>query len=158
MTNRLRLLCLVFMSLFYSGCTTTPTLTEYQVIEEYDEISSLKSRLAEDEVNGLFNLAPLGFASAHSKLAEAITLAQTRSNKQVSIKVTEGKQVLDKAESDATLSKQLMREVLEARQLAIAAGADAMFRDRFALLDSKLRKASKRIEKNDIESAKKWRP
>ncbi|MEW8550440.1 MAG: hypothetical protein AB2533_08290 [Candidatus Thiodiazotropha endolucinida] len=112
----------------------------------------------EDRVNDLFDLAPVGFAAAQSKLAEAIVLGQKRNDAGVAEKVAEVDQLLDKAESDATRSKRLMREVLEARQLAIAAGADTMLKERFELLDEKLRKASTLVEKGDIEDAKKWRP
>ncbi|WP_369162920.1 OmpA family protein [Candidatus Thiodiazotropha sp. LNASS1] len=158
MAIRLRLLSLILVSLFYSGCASTPTLSRSQVFEEYERISHLQSRMNEDRVNDLFDLAPVGFAAAQSKLAEAIVLGQKRNDAGVAEKVAEVDQLLDKAESDATRSKRLMREVLEARQLAIAAGADTMLKERFELLDDKLRKASTLVEKGDIEDAKKWRP
>ncbi|MCG7876299.1 MAG: OmpA family protein [Candidatus Thiodiazotropha endolucinida] len=158
MAIRLRLLSLILVSLFYSGCASTPTLSRSQVFEEYERISYLQSRMNEDRVNNLFDLAPVGFAAAQSKLAEAIVLGQKRNDAGVAEKVAEVDQLLDKAESDATRSKRLMREVLEARQLAIAAGADTMLKERFELLDEKLRKASTLVEKGDIEDAKKWRP
>ncbi|MEW8521807.1 MAG: OmpA family protein [Candidatus Thiodiazotropha endolucinida] len=158
MAIRLRLLSLILVSLFYSGCASTPTLSRSQVFEEYERISYLQSRMNEDRVNDLFDLAPVGFAAAQSKLAEAIVLGQKRNDAGVAEKVAEVDQLLDKAESDATRSKRLMREVLEARQLAIAAGADTMLKERFELLDEKLRKASTLVEKGDIEDAKKWQP
>ncbi|MES9827685.1 MAG: OmpA family protein [Candidatus Thiodiazotropha sp.] len=158
MAIRLRLLSLILVSLFYSGCASTPTLSRSQVFEEYERISHLQGRMNEDRVNDLFDLAPVGFAAAQSKLAEAIVLGQKRNDAGVAEKVAEVDQLLDKAESDATRSKRLMREVLEARQLAIAAGADTMLKERFELLDEKLRKASTLVEKGDIEDAKKWRP
>ncbi|MCU7921082.1 MAG: OmpA family protein [Candidatus Thiodiazotropha sp. (ex Dulcina madagascariensis)] len=158
MKNRLRFSCLMIMGLLFSGCTTAPTLSEYQVMEEYEAISAFKSQLAEDEANALFDLAPMGFAAARAKLAEAISLGRTRRDEQVAATVAEGRSILDKAESDASLSKELMREVLEARQLAVAAGADTMLRERFEALDGKLRKASEQVEQGEIEAAKKWRP
>lgn len=158
MAIRLRLLSLILVSLFYSGCASTPTLSRSQVFEEYERISHLQSRMNEDRVNDLFDLAPVGFAAAQSKLAEAIVLGQKRNDAGVAQKVAEVDRLLDKAESDATRSKRLMREVLEARQLAVAAGADTMLKERFDLLDEKLRKASTLVEKGDIEDAKKWRP
>jgi outer membrane protein OmpA-like peptidoglycan-associated protein len=51
-----------------------------------------------------------------------------------------------------------MREVLAARQLAIAAGADSMLPDRFKALDNKLRKAAVSVEEGNLERAKQWRP
>jgi outer membrane protein OmpA-like peptidoglycan-associated protein len=128
------------------------------VIEEYEAISIFKARLNEDRMNDLFDLAPLGFAAAQSILKEAISFGQTRNDDKVAEKVIELNKVLDKAEADATRSKRLMREVLEARQLAIAAGADTMMKERFVQLDEKLRKASTQVEQGDIEAAKKWRP
>ncbi|MGD8912906.1 MAG: OmpA family protein [Candidatus Thiodiazotropha sp.] len=109
-------------------------------------------------MNDLIDLAPVGFAAAQSILAEAIAFAQKRNDHQVALKVIELNRVLDKAEANATRSKRLMREVLEARQLAIAVGADTMMKERFEQLDAKLRKASTQVELGDIEGAKKWRP
>jgi outer membrane protein OmpA-like peptidoglycan-associated protein len=158
MAMRMRFLLLITMSLLYTGCASTPTLSKSQVIEEYEAISIFQSRLNEDRVNDLFDLAPVGFAAAQSILAEAIAFGQKRDDHQVALKVIELNKVLDKAEADATRSKGLMREVLEARQLAIAAGADTMMKLRFKQLDEKLRKASTLVKQGDIESAKKWRP
>lgn len=158
MAIRLRFLLLISMSLFYAGCASTPTLSKSQVLEEYEEISIFQSRLNEDRVNDLIDLAPVGFAAAQSILAEAIAFAQKRNDHQVALKVIELNRVLDKAEANATRSKRLMREVLEARQLAIAVGADTMMKERFEQLDAKLRKASTQVELGDIEGAKKWRP
>jgi outer membrane protein OmpA-like peptidoglycan-associated protein len=158
MAIRLRLLFLISISLFYAGCASAPTLSKSQVIEEYEEISIFQSRLNEDRMNDLFDLAPVGFAAAQSILAEGIAFGQKRDDHQVALKVIELNKVLDKAEADATRSKRLMREVLEARQLAIAAGADTMMKERFKQLDAKLRKASTQVEQGDIEGAKKWRP
>ncbi len=153
-----RLVSLILLSLIYSGCATTPTLSKSQVLEEYEEISLFQSRLNEDRVNDLFDLAPVGFAAAQSKLDEAIAFGQKRDDMQLAQRVVELNKILDKAEADATLSKRLMREVLEARQLAVAAGADTMLKRRFDQLDEKLRKASTLVERGDIEDAKKWRP
>ncbi len=153
-----RLVSLILLSLIYSGCATTPTLSKSQVLEEYEEISLFQSRLNEDRVNDLFDLAPVGFAAAQSKLDEAIAFGQKRDDMQLAQRVVELNKILDKAEADATLSKRLMREVLEARRLAIAAGADTMLKRRFDQLDEKLRKASTLVERGDIEDAKKWRP
>ena len=158
MAIRLRLLSLILVSLFYAGCASTPTLSKSQVFEEYEQISLIQSRLNEDKINDLFDLEPVGFAAAQSKLAEAIVLGQNRDDTGVVEKVGEVVLILDKAESDATLSKRLMREVLEARQLAVAAGADTMLQVRFNQLDEKLRKASRLVEQGEIEDAKKWRP
>ena len=158
MTFMLRCVFLIIISLLFFGCTTTPTLSEFQVIEEYDEISAFKARLAEDRASGLFDLAPLGFEQAQSKLKQAISLGRTRRDEQVAETLDEGRRILGKAESDASLSKELMREVLEARRLAIAAGADTMLEERFNELDGKLRKASRQVEQGEIEAAKKWRP
>jgi outer membrane protein OmpA-like peptidoglycan-associated protein len=158
MAIRLRFLFLISMSLFYAGCASTPTLSKSQVLEEYEEISIFQSRLNEDRVNDLIDLAPVGFAAAQSILSEAIAFGQKRNDHQVALKVIELNKVLDKAEANATHSKRLMREVLEARQLAISAGADSMLKERFKQLDAKLRKASTQVEQGDIEGAKKWRP
>jgi outer membrane protein OmpA-like peptidoglycan-associated protein len=149
---------LFILSQLLLSCTTIPTLSEYQVVEEYREISVFKTRLAEDRANGLFVLAPQGFGQAQKKLEQAIFFARTRNDERVGEIIAKGDEILNKAETDAILTKGLMREVLEARRLAIAADADSMLEERFKKLDNKLSLASEQVELGDIEAAKKWRP
>lgn len=154
----------IFFSLFslvgllLTGCSTAPTLSEQQVISEYDEVAALKSRLAEDKADGLYDLAPSGFAAANAKLAEAISLGRSKRDDRVAELVKAATASTDKAEADATTTKTLMREVLEARQMAIAANANTMLPTEFDALDNKLRKAGEKVEEGDHEGAKGWRP
>ena len=150
------LLCLFSLSL--GGCATAPTLSEQQVINEYDQVAALKSQLREDRSNGLYDLAPKGFAAAEARLQEAISLGRSKQDEQVGELVKQAWTLADKAESDATTSKNLMREVLEARELARAVGADTMFAKRYQALEKKLHKAAEKVEEGDIEGAKEWRP
>lgn len=158
MKNKYVVVVLFLLSLLVNGCTTAPKLSEQQVISEYDQVAALKSRLAEDKTNGLYDLAPAGFAAANEKLEEAISLGRTKRDDRVSELVKAATANVDKAEADATTTKTLMREVLEARQMAISAGADSMYQERFDALDNKLHKAAQRVEEGDLEGAKKWRP
>ncbi len=148
----------VLLAILLAGCTTAPTLSEQQVISEYDQVAALQNRLREDRSDGLYNLAPSGFEAVESKLREAISLGRSKRNERVDALVEEAEKLLLKAESDAVTTKSLMREVLEARQLAIAAGADSMLPDRFKALDNKLRKAAQSVEEGNLERAKQWRP
>jgi outer membrane protein OmpA-like peptidoglycan-associated protein len=147
----------LLLSLLIAGCTTPPTLSEQQVITEYDQVAALKTQLADDKANGLYDLAPTGFSAAEAKLKQAISLGRSKRDDRVVALVKEADNLVTKAESDAAATKKLMREVLEARQKAIAAGADSMMPKRFEFLDNKLRKAGEKVEVGDIEGAKKWR-
>jgi OmpA-OmpF porin, OOP family len=158
MKNTYTIVFLSLLGLLISGCSTPPTLSEQQVIGEYDQVAALKTRLAEDKANGLYDLAPTGFAAANEKLNEAISLGRSKQDDRVDALVKAAAASADKAESDATTSKTLMREVLEARQMAIAAGANAMMPSEFNALDNKLRKAAEKVEEGNLEGAKKWRP
>ncbi len=146
------------LSLLIAGCTTAPTLSEQQVITEYDKVAALKEQLADDRKNGLYDLAPTGFAAAEAKLKEAISLGRSKRDQQVNALVEEAGAIAARAEKNAATSKNLMREVLEARQMAISAGGDTMLPERFEALENKLRKAAEKVEEGDVEGAKKWRP
>ena len=146
------------LALLISGCTTAPSLSEQQVITEYDQVAALKQRLQEGRQGGLYDLAPGGFSAAESKLREAISLGRTQRSDRVSALVAEANDIATKAEADAAQTKELMREVLEARELALAADADSMLPERFKTLDNKLRKAARSVEEGDLERAKQWRP
>lgn len=151
-------LSLSLPGLLLGGCATAPTLSEQQVINEYDQVAALKSQLQEDRANGLYDLAPRGFAAAEARLQAAISLGRSKRNERVGELVKQARTLADKAESDAATSKSLMREVLEARELAKAAGADTMFAKRYGALENKLHKAAEKVEEGDIEGAKGWRP
>ena len=148
----------LFLALIMSACTTAPTLSEQQVIIEYDQLAALKNRLREARSEGLYDLAPSGFTALESKLKEAISLGRSKRDGRVSALVEEAEGILFKAEADVVTTKSLMREVLEARQMAIAAGADSMMPDRFKTLDNKLRKAAQSVEEGNLERAKKECP
>ncbi|MCU7851882.1 MAG: OmpA family protein [Candidatus Thiodiazotropha sp. (ex Monitilora ramsayi)] len=158
MKNAQGFIFLVLLTTLVTGCTTAPMLSERQVITEYDEVAALNSRLKDDKSNGLYDLAPSGFAAAEAKLTEAISLGRTKRDDRVIALVKEANQIVDKAESDAATTKNLMREVLDAREMAIAAGADTLYQEQFGVLDNKLRKAAQKVEDGDQEGAKKWRP
>ncbi|MEW8276049.1 MAG: OmpA family protein [Candidatus Thiodiazotropha taylori] len=157
MTLLKRCAYLIVLGVLFVGCTTAPTLSQSDVFETYGEIASFRKRLAEDESNGLFNLAPEGFRKAENKLNQAISLGRSKKDEAVAETMREGRVILDKAEADAITTKSLMREVLEARRLAIAAEADTMMADQFKALDKKLRQAAEQVEQGDLEAAKKWR-
>jgi outer membrane protein OmpA-like peptidoglycan-associated protein len=140
------------------GCTSVPTLSEHQAMEEYDGISAYKERLSKDLANGLFDFAPKGFQEARARLVQAISLGRSRNTEMVTKTLAEGHEIMNKAESDARLSKELMREVLSARRQAMQVNADAIQQERLNELDNQLRKASELVEEGDIESAKKLRP
>lgn len=156
--NKLHAILALSLLSLVAGCAAPPTLSEQQVISEYDQVAALKTRLAEDKVNGLADLAPSGFAAANDKLAEAISLGRSKRDDRVTELVKSATALTDKAESDAATSKTLFREVLEGRQMAISAGADTMYKERFRELEEKLHKAAQRVEEGDLEGAKKWRP
>ncbi|MCU7845248.1 MAG: OmpA family protein [Candidatus Thiodiazotropha sp. (ex Monitilora ramsayi)] len=149
---------LVVLIALIPGCTTAPMLSEQQVITEYDRVAKLDLRLKEDYANGLYDLAPSGFTAADEKLKEAISLGRTKRDDRVDALVTQALAITDKAETDAATTKELMREVLSARGLAIEAGAETMYPTEFEALDNKLRKAAMKVEEGDLEGAKKWRP
>ncbi|MEJ2622234.1 MAG: OmpA family protein [Candidatus Thiodiazotropha sp.] len=158
MTLLKRCASLIVLGVVFVGCTTTPTLSQTDVFETYGELSSFRKRLAEDEATGMFSLAPEGFSKAEDKLNQAISLGRSKKDQAVAKAISDGYVILKKAEADATTTKSVMREVLEARRLAIAAGADSMMPEQFEVLENKFRLAAEQVELGDLEAAKKWRP
>jgi outer membrane protein OmpA-like peptidoglycan-associated protein len=158
MTLLKRCACLIIVGLLFIGCTTVPTLSQTDVFETYGELSSFRKRLAEDEANGMLSLAPEGFGKAENKLNQAISLGRSKKDQDVAKAIREGREILDKAEADAMTTNSVMREVLEARRLAIAVGADSMMPEQFKVLENKFRLAAEQVEQGDLEAAKKWRP
>ncbi len=159
MTNICRLLCFpLFFVAILAGCATGPKLTQEQILAQNEQVAKLDKGLRDAAAQGVDNLAPDGYSSAQSQLDKALKEAEADRADNANAAATQGLQSLATANQHAEVSRDLLREVLEARNKALQAGATSIFPERSADLDEELRKVANLVERNRIADAKERRP
>jgi OOP family OmpA-OmpF porin len=153
----LRVLGVVLLGLSMAGCASNSSMTIDEAADQYDQIGSLQKQLRAAEAADAEVLAPTRFATASEKLDEAIDAARDGDSAQASSLASAGIQGLEKINQDLERSRDLLREVLEARERAEDAGAEQIYPDRTAELEESLRKVSELIETDELAAAKKQR-
>lgn len=143
--------------LLSSGCASKqPLVTESEIYSKISDIKKLNMGLEKAQNDKLNLFAPTAFAKAQASYNVAYSLAEKQNYKKSTEIAQEGLAELSLANREALISKEIMREVTESRDLAIDAGADKLYRKKFNEIDSKLKTATSLIEKNKREDAKKY--
>jgi outer membrane protein OmpA-like peptidoglycan-associated protein len=140
-----------------AGCATGPTLTQQQILEQYEQVAKLDKGLKDAAAQGVGNLAPDGYRAAKQQLEEAVAEARADRPGTANSAATGGLQKLAKANQNAELSRNLLRDVLEARDRAYRAGSANVFPDSTEDLDTDLRKVASLVERGRLEDAKQRR-
>jgi OOP family OmpA-OmpF porin len=140
------------------GCATGPKLTQEQVLERYDQIARLDESLRDAAAQGVDDLAPDGFRAAQAQRDKALSEAAAGRTDAANEAAAEGLKTLSRANEQADVSRDLLREVLVARDKAREAGAGSIFPERSADLDEEFRKVANLVERNRLEDAKERRP
>lgn len=152
-------LALSLTLLFSAGCATKqPDMTRSEIYKKYEPISTLEKNLQSAEHSEVSVFAPEGFAKAKSLFDESFSLAKKNSEAKSLEKAKQGLTVLSKAETDAVQAKEVMREVVARRELAVKAKAPELFPDDFGKIEAKLEKANNFIEAGKVEKAKDLTP
>lgn len=145
------------IAVILAGCATGPSLTQEQILGEYEAIAKLDKGLKDAAAQGVDNLAPEGYRAAKQKLEEAVAEARADRSGTANSAANGGLQTLAKANENAALSRELLREVLEARDRAYHAGCASVFPDSTDDLDTDLRKVASLVERGRQEDAKQRR-
>jgi len=145
------------IAVILAGCATGPTLTQDQIMGQYEQIAKLEKGLKDAAAQGVDNLAPDGYRAANKKLEEAIAEARADRPGDANSAATGGLQTLAKANENAERSRDLLRDVLEARDRAYCAGCVSVFPDSTDDLDTDLRNVASLVERGRLEDAKQRR-
>jgi len=155
------ILGLSFITAFVTlaGCASSqPKLTLDQVLDQYPQVASLNSEVKDARAKGSEYLAPESYATAFKSLENAMNAAYNNKGDDANEAAAEGLKVVDKMKKDTSSSRQLLNEVLQARERAMAAGVATLQSEKLADLDKDLKKTSALIEDGNIEKAKQRRP
>jgi len=145
------------IAVILAACATAPSLTQEQILGQYEAIARLDKGLKDAAAQGVDNLAPDGYRAAKQKLEEAVAEARADRQGTANSAANGGLQKLAKANQNAALSRELLREVLEARDRAYHAGCASVFPDSTDDLDTDLRKVASLVERGRQEDAKQRR-
>jgi outer membrane protein OmpA-like peptidoglycan-associated protein len=158
MTNWRRFFLSILFVAAVQGCATGPKLTQEQILDQYDQVAALDRELRDAAAQGVDNLAPDGYNAAEEQLQKAIAEAKADRGANANAAAAKGLQSLKRANEQADVSRDLLREVLSARDKAMQAGARSIFPERSADLDEEFRKVANLVERNRLEDAKERRP
>ncbi|MEN8761075.1 MAG: OmpA family protein [Thiogranum sp.] len=147
----------LLIAVILAGCATAPKLTEEQVFAQYEQIAKLDKGLKDAAARDVDNLAPDGYRAAWKQLEEAVREARADRSGTANSAANGGLQTLAKANQNAERSRELLREVLEARDRAYRAGCASVFPDSSEDLETDLRKVASLVERGRLEDAKQRR-
>jgi outer membrane protein OmpA-like peptidoglycan-associated protein len=137
-----------------AGCASGPNLTRDEVISQSESIGTLDTRLSAAKADGLDLLAPSGFEASSKALDQAVAAARDGNDAEATRLAQGGLDRLTKASEESKRATDALRDVLDRRTRAVAAGAPELLPDRFKELDEKLQAAARMAERGQIESAK----
>ncbi len=157
-TNLLKLNLLAAIIVLGGCASSQPKLTQEQVLELYPQVTQLDSAVKNSKSKGAELFAPESYARASDSLDSAMDAAHNNEQDNASKAAAEGLKTIDKLNSDTQKSREILSEVVDARQRAISAGVVSLQGDKLAEMDKKLKKASALIENGKIEDAKQLRP
>ena len=141
------------------GCASSqPKLTLEQVLDQYPQVASLDDELKDAKAKGSEYLAPESYTTVFDSWESAMNAAYNNKKDVANEAATEGLKAVDKMKTDTAMSRQLLSEVLAARERALDAGVATLQSEKLADLDADLKKTSTLIEKGNLEKAKQRRP
>ena len=156
-SSPLRVLGVLLLGLSMAGCASTSSMSIDEAADQFAQIGSLQKQLQAAKAADAEVLAPTLFADASQKLDEALEAARGGDAAQANSLAAAGLEELGKIEGDLEQSRDVLREVLEARQRAEDAGAELIYPDRTAELEESLREVSGLIEAGELADAKEKR-
>jgi outer membrane protein OmpA-like peptidoglycan-associated protein len=148
---------LIFVLVLLAGCVAGPKLTDEQIMGQYDQVANLDKGLKQAKAQNVDNLAPTGYQAALANLNEAVSEAKADRPGTTTAAAGKGLQSLAKANKDAAISRDLLRDVLAARDKAYKAGAARAFPEHTDDMDESLRKTTRLVERGQLEAAKEQR-
>lgn len=148
---------IILAVIFLAACAAGPKLTDEQILGQYEQVAKLDKGLKDAKAQNVDNLAPAGYQAAQQKLDEAINEAKADRPGTTGTAAKQGLQSLSKANKDADTSRDLLRDVLAARDKAYKAGAASAFPEHTDDMDDSLRKTTSLVERGRLEDAKEQR-
>ncbi len=140
------------------GCATQPTLTQEQILNQNRNIASLNTALKQARSNDAQLLAAESYTRASNALIRAMEAAKNNVPEVADEEARQGQKAVDKLNRDISITREILAEVLQARNSAYKAGADKLKDGKIDDADIDLKRTATMIEDGHLEKAKKRRP
>ena len=147
----------LLLTLLLAGCASAPKLSQEEILAQYDQIAALDKGLKDAAAQGVQDLAPEGYGSAQAQLEDAMSEALAGRSGTANSAAVAGIEALSGANQHAGTSRDLLREVLEARSKADSAGAPSSFPEETGKMEESLRKTANLVERGRLGDAKERR-
>lgn len=156
--NKITTIILAVSILFFLGACGTKTieLESSTVLQQYKSINELNQLLKVAEKNDVPTLAPEGYSKSKEIYNNAFDKATAQQAGANELAAT-GIERLRLAMKNTDTSKEVFRDVLEARSKTMEADAQNIFPEKFSDLESRLKDAAMDVEKGKVEDAKEQR-
>ncbi len=141
-----------------AGCASQSQLTDQQILNQYPQVGQLNAAYEQAGSDNADLLAPLNYAKVGNALQRATTAARNNNADAAAVAVTAGLQSLETLQRDAQSSRELLADVLQKRERAYNAGANALQGQKMAELDRELKATTALVEQGNVEQAKRRRP
>ena len=149
---------LAFALVILAGCASQPKLTQDQIMSQYPQVASLDSALKSARTKGAEMLAPESYASANKSLKAAMEAAENNNAMEAEAEAAQGLKIVNKLNRDTESSREILSEVMTARDRAYAAGVASLQKEKVVELDTELKKTATLVEDGKLEKAKQARP
>ena len=148
-----KLFSIALLSFLLSACATTVPLTTEEVRQRYQNFTQLSHELAGAEQKELEVLSPENYRRAKETYEKAYQLGQSGDDKADEI-AERGLLWAKNAVISADKSRELLADVLTARQKALAVDADKLMSVQYEKANDQLIKLTKLVEKDELAKVK----
>ncbi len=142
-----------------TACSSKPEIKEFpKSANVQQEIGNLEMAIENSRSEEYDILAPVSFKEARTSLKNARKMEKDDKSKEKVLKeVALGQAYLDRARDNAEENREKLRDVIIARDAALAANADTLLPGELANLDKKIKEETTKIEKDKDDELKEKR-
>lgn len=148
--NILLTACFTFL---LTSCASNQTLSQQDIFKQYPAVATLKKALDQGRADGLATFSPKAFKLATVAYSEAIGKAKNNDSSSTAL-ANEGLNQIKQAQAVASQSRDILEEVVTARQRAQEVGAADVKRSEFKAAEADLLDVTKLIEAGEVSEAK----
>ncbi len=145
----------IMLVLAFVACSTHPKITELDgTADPQTEIERLDADLLQAYAENVDVLSPDQFNAAQKQKTAAIEArTDNKDQKKILYKIALSRAYLEKAITTSNISREALKDPLQARSEALLAQSNKYFSKEMSSLDSKFKDISSEIEDNDTSSA-----
>jgi len=148
----------MIISIILAGCATQDKLVNEDVLKQNSQIKKLDTAFQRATMVGSEIFSPTSYVKVNNFLDNAIAAARVNKTDLAIMYANNGLSEAEILFKSVDYSRDILAEVIKARERAYKAGAKLLVENKINALDAELKDTAELIEKGKFESAKKRRP